>query len=149
VHLIINIESDKYFDPDEKRQLRNSHVGDELMHILRQCREYHEKFRSNKPFVKKQTSTKTTTTATKQASHAESLLDFQTCLMRTSCPVPFQHYQECMASVDQRVLQQVRDQPGLGRFICHSQRQSLERCTGNLVSQSVRTAIEDPFEDDY
>jgi hypothetical protein len=143
VHLILNIESDKCFDPDEKRQLRNSHIGDELMHVLLQCREYRANLLSSRKLVE-QTSTK----ATQQAS-AESLLDFQTCLMRTSCPIPFQHYQECIASADERVLQHVRHHPGLGRFICHSQRQTIERCTGSLVSQSVRAAVEDPFEDDY
>jgi hypothetical protein len=141
--LILNVDSDKCFDPDEKRQLRNSHLGDELMRILLQCREYRANLVSSKALVEQQS-----TKATKQRS-AESLLDFQTCLMRTSCPVPFRHYQECMANVDERVLQRVRDHPGLGRFICHPQRQSLERCTGNLVSQSVRAAVEDPFEDDY
>lgn len=146
VHLILNIDSDKCFDPDERRQLRNSNVGNDLVQILQQCRDYRETFLASKKLLEQQTSTEQVSRAAKQA-HEHRLLDLQTCLMRASCPMRMQLFQKCLAGVDQNMLRKFRNHHGLSRFICQSERQSLERCTGNLVSQSVRAAIEDPFEE--
>ena len=148
VHLILNIDNDTCFDPGERRQLRNSDVGNELMKILQECRGYRETLLASKKRLEQQTSPEQVKRAATQA-HEHSLLDLQTCLMRTSCPMRMQLFQKCLAGVDQNMLRKFRNHRGLSRFICQSERQSLERCTGNLVSRSVRAAIEDPFEENY
>ena len=140
-HLMVNIDNNVCFDEDERQKLRNSTVGNELMHVLQHCREHRAKTMASKKLLKQ------SSTDNDKTLYETNLLQFQTCLLRNSCPLRMQKFEQCWTNVSRTMIRNNRGHAVSSRT-CKSERQALERCAGNLVAQSVREAIEDPLDDD-
>lgn len=140
IHLMVNIDSDVCFDSEEREKLRNSDIGNELMDILQYCREDRAKTLASMKLLEDSTDEDDT------KSHEMNLLRFQTCLLRKACALRMSRYEECWTKVSRRMIREKRD-IAVSRLTCQSERQALERCAGNIVSQSVREAMEDSFLD--
>lgn len=136
MHLIINFDNDECFDQEERQQLRDSDVGNELLGILQRC---------NDPRANTMASMKLLEDEADDSSekvHSMNLLRLQTCVLRASCCFDrVQKYEQCWTNISRRMIAQGRRELEISKSTCQSERQALERCAGNLVARSVREAI--------
>lgn len=89
-------------------------------------------------------------------SHCESLkqrvkedkqdmtLKYIDCLSYVSCTDEWKHYTTCWAGLKNLPIHQLKmlQEQGALDFVCQKERRNLERCVGNLVSGTVRSADE-------
>lgn len=131
VHLMMNMDDD--FDPEERQTLMDSpEVGNELVKLLEQC---------EKPLASIKLLQNPNNEEDKQA-HETNLMRLQTCLLRRSCPVRMQKFEQCWINVS-RLMRGKRGEFDISRRTCQSERRALERCAGNLVARSVHEALQD------
>lgn len=143
MHLMTNIDNDVYFDKDERQRLRNSDVGKDLVNILQNCNGPREKVLASMKLLQDESADEDD-----EKLHKRNFLQLQTCLLRASCPLRMKNFETCWNVVGRELMKQNKREIAVSRRTCQSERQALERCAGNLVSRSVRQAVEDSLDDD-
>jgi hypothetical protein len=132
------------FDKRDSKALSDSDVGRNFARVAYNCRSFAEKYRTSQiEFASNSNS------ADAKQQVAKDKMELQSCLAARACPRRWQAFGKCWSIMPPELVQEFQE-AGMVSFLCMSEKQAIERCVGNLVSQAVRQAtIEDSeFNDD-
>jgi hypothetical protein len=134
--LALQERSSTVFTDLERKKLSETATGHRLAHIFQQCKPYREKFWASKASYEKSKS------AESKKQYAVDLIILQSCLSARACPHRWQVYGQCWSQIPPQLVREYSD-AGVIKYLCASERQGVERCVSNLVSQAVREATEE------
>lgn len=134
VESLLRLQIKSPLDESEQKSLAESDVGRRLQRVLFQCRSYKDKYLVSRERYEKD---KTSDDSKRQLSM--DILQLQSCLASRACPRRYQAFGQCWSQIPPELVQEFQ-QAGLVHYMCQAERQSIERCAGELVSQAVRQA---------
>jgi hypothetical protein len=142
--LMLFQQNQSVFDKSERKALSDTDVGRRFARVLYNCRSHRETYLSSREHYEKDK-----TSQDSKRKLAADGMQLQSCLVARVCPQRWQRFGECWSHMPPELVQEFQ-QAGMAHYLCRSERQAIERCVGDFVSQSTRqaTADEAEFTDD-
>jgi len=135
LHFVADMRHDRYTS-DEQRLMRETQSGRLLARALTKCEGLKEKAREESSSALKTQNVKSIQGA------EESILKYLDCLAFMTCRDRWIQYTQCWTNLSSLPLAQPKGMHSTGGFemLCQKERHALERCVGNLVSETVRAS---------
>jgi hypothetical protein len=135
-------------DHAERERLAESPVGTELSRTLDRCKAYRSKMETaqNAWEHAQQATYESSEEAKKAVNQKKGLFavnhrEYKTCLIVMRCPEKMERFQRCWDVEGHDVVKEITE---TGQFrhasVCRAEKLAIERCMGNLVSRSIRSA---------
>ena len=137
-------EVPKEFAKDEQRLLTESEAGQQLGRAIVQCQGIRAKIKAKRNEPVREGEMEARKKEIKEGT--EKYID---CITYLACNTRWKNYTRCWTALNEMDPSQLREMQAQGgiEVFCQSERQSLERCVGNLVSGAVRASDASPFID--
>ena len=144
----LDLQSGGFLTDVERDQLFQSRVGAELSQILYRCQAYRSKmetaqknWENAQAAEHKNVEQSKSIINEKRGQFAVNHREYKSCLIGIQCRERMEDYQQCWDLDGPDVIKEITQ---TGQFhhgnICRAEKLAIERCMGNLVSRSVRSA---------
>ena len=131
---LLEPENDGGLSKDELNQLKQTdpELEAQLANVRSACQTHRNAVREYQQALQKEPRSRKT-----RALLARNAFMYQFCVASTACPGKIQEYIRCWSEVPPEVTKELL-QTRTDSFVCQSLRQSIQRCTGDLASKTVR-----------
>jgi hypothetical protein len=129
-------DGSNHFNKEEQEQLSQSESGRRLAIAIAKCRGVQGEIVQ----ARKELSASDGSDQTLRIRHQLQKMKYSECLAFHSCPERWKQYSQCWSNLSRIPLKELKEinEQGALSLLCQSERQSLERCVGNLVSGATR-----------